>query len=403
MAPAGVIVFVRRGVDLAVCEYATSPFPNLPDKAGVLEAVAADEDPSETARRGVQTQLGASVDRVVRRGHPRPVNGVELVPVLLELADTSLDLAHEVEAVDWASPDELVTLGDGTWWSYYQAVAPTVRSIAADTDHGSTYLALRALEVLRDRATVLESDDADGEELRALARELKSVRPSMTALKVHVARVMDDGSSPASVRKAANAELSGAHATPRDVADTVTDKLNNLDTIATFSRSETVRYALGEVAPTRVLTTPARPGGEGIEMAETLAEHSRVALHADADLVRLVTAAEAVLLGADAIEADGTVHNKVGTHALAVVADRFGVPVYVASDTAKVCPSGSTPGEVIDRTALYDGDAPLNVPTTRFESTHADLIDGYLTEAGELDTDAIATIADRHAEILAEL
>lgn len=57
---------------------------------------------------------------------------------------------------------------------------------------------------------------------------------------------------------------------------------------------------------------------------------------------------DAVIVGTDRVAANGDVANKIGTHTLAIVAKRFGVPFYVA------CPTST-----IDRTLAHGGLIPI--------------------------------------------
>jgi methylthioribose-1-phosphate isomerase len=92
-----------------------------------------------------------------------------------------------------------------------------------------------------------------------------------------------------------------------------------------------------------------------------------------------------VVVGADRIAANGDVANKVGTYPLAVLADRHGVPFYVAAPLSTVdaaTPDGAAipieerdPGEVV-----ADGDA-FN---PAFDVTPAELVTAIVTEAGVL-------------------
>jgi methylthioribose-1-phosphate isomerase len=92
-----------------------------------------------------------------------------------------------------------------------------------------------------------------------------------------------------------------------------------------------------------------------------------------------------VVVGADRIAANGDVANKVGTYPLAVLADRHGVPFYVAAPVSTIdpaTPDGSAipieerdPGEV-----LVGGDA-FN---PAFDVTPAELVTAIVTEAGVL-------------------
>jgi len=92
-----------------------------------------------------------------------------------------------------------------------------------------------------------------------------------------------------------------------------------------------------------------------------------------------------VIVGADRIAANGDVANKVGTYPLAVLADRHGVPFYVAAPVSTIdaaTPDGAAiPIEERDASeVLSDGDA-FN---PAFDVTPAELVTAIVTEAGVL-------------------
>ena len=92
-----------------------------------------------------------------------------------------------------------------------------------------------------------------------------------------------------------------------------------------------------------------------------------------------------VVVGADRIAANGDVANKVGTYPLAVLADRHGVPFYVAAPLSTIDPAtpdgGAIPIEERDPgEVVADGDA-FN---PAFDVTPAVLVTAIVTEAGVL-------------------
>ena len=70
-------------------------------------------------------------------------------------------------------------------WQSYERVRPTVETVAADDEHGSARLSVRALEVLRDAAAL--AGDWDG--VADVARELLAARPSMAVIENWINRV----------------------------------------------------------------------------------------------------------------------------------------------------------------------------------------------------------------------
>jgi methylthioribose-1-phosphate isomerase len=101
-----------------------------------------------------------------------------------------------------------------------------------------------------------------------------------------------------------------------------------------------------------------------------------------------------IVVGADRIAANGDVANKVGTYPLAVLADRHGVPFYVAAPVSTIdpaAPDGAAipieerdPGEVV---------AGGNAFNPAFDVTPAELVTGIVTEAGVLKPPYAESIA----------
>jgi methylthioribose-1-phosphate isomerase len=103
-----------------------------------------------------------------------------------------------------------------------------------------------------------------------------------------------------------------------------------------------------------------------------------------------------VVVGADRIAANGDVANKVGTYPLAVLADRHGVPFYVAAPVSTIDPAtpdgASIPIEERDPGEVVAGSEAFN---PAFDVTPAELVTAIVTEAGVLKPpygDSIASV-----------
>ncbi len=103
-----------------------------------------------------------------------------------------------------------------------------------------------------------------------------------------------------------------------------------------------------------------------------------------------------VVVGADRIAANGDVANKVGTYPLAVLAERHGVPFYVAAPLSTIDPDtpdgAAIPIEERDPQEILAG-APAFNPA--FDVTPAELVSAIFTEAGALEApyeEAIARV-----------
>jgi methylthioribose-1-phosphate isomerase len=105
--------------------------------------------------------------------------------------------------------------------------------------------------------------------------------------------------------------------------------------------------------------------------------------------------ADLVVVGADRIAANGDVANKVGTYPLAVLAQRHGVPFYVAAPTSTIdrdCPDGAAipvenrdPGEVLAVAGATLTPAEASASNPAFDVTPNDLVTAYITEEGVHD------------------
>jgi methylthioribose-1-phosphate isomerase len=101
---------------------------------------------------------------------------------------------------------------------------------------------------------------------------------------------------------------------------------------------------------------------------------------------------DAVLVGCDRVAANGDVANKIGTYGVAVLAQRHGIPFYVAGPTSSIdinCPSGNEipieqrdPKEVSH--VLGRALAPQGVKTFNpaFDVTSQELVSAIITEKG---------------------
>jgi methylthioribose-1-phosphate isomerase len=117
-----------------------------------------------------------------------------------------------------------------------------------------------------------------------------------------------------------------------------------------------------------------------------------------------------IVVGADRIAANGDVANKIGTYTVAVLAQRHGVPFYVAAPRSTIDPATPS-GDAIpieerraDEVTRFGGAsvAPDGTEVTNFafDVTPAELVSGIITEVGVLTApygDSIAAALAREA------
>jgi len=316
-------------------------------------------DPLADARRKVREETGIEVTTPVRRGEPLAVtdDGREwrVHPFLFESPTRNVEPNEELAAVEWTTPTAV------------------------------------------------------------LAGDLRNARPGMAVLPTRIDRVMSEADrDPASVRDRAVTAIADAIGATEDAAERAAERLGG--PVATLSRSGTVRRAL-LAAGEPVVVAASRPGGEGVQVAEELADTGLdVTLTTDTALAGVIAdGAGSVLVGADTVRPSGAVRNKVDTYAAALAADRAGVPFLVVTAADKISGGDAVAegrgDESADRKGLYDGPTgardggSLGLANPRFELVPPELVDRVVTERGALDAGEIAAVAaehDRHADWVGE-
>ncbi|WP_101294087.1 NUDIX domain-containing protein [Halegenticoccus soli] len=386
------------------------------------------------ARREITEEVGIADASLVRAGDPLAVDDGDrewtIHPFLFAVETRAVEPNEELADWEWTDPTAVLDRETvPALWEAYRRVAPTVESVREDDEHGSAYVSVRALEVLRDEAAAVaaganacgggtadgdsdgggsndgDSDDdghdtAGWERVAAVARDLRDARPGMAALANRVNRAMfEAGRTAESVRDAAREGTADALAADGEAAANAADLLAGVEgAVATLSRSGTVTDALSRT-DLPLVVAESRPGGEGVGVAERFAAVGRDAtLTTDAALAHVAAERDvaAAVVGADAVLPDGSVANKVGTRALALAAAREGFPLYVVAAADKISSEGVFHPEPRDAAEVYDGDAPVSVENPLFDRTPGDLVAGVVTERGVLDGGDVEALAAEH-------
>ncbi len=219
------------------------------------------------------------------------------------------------------------------------------------TDHvrGSAAIAGDALAALTQVSAAPGDAQVRRDLLRQACRDVAVARPSMAAL-AHLAsdlwRAASAAAAPEDALAAASQRADAlrlALATdPTAIAAQLLGRLGTAERLVLLSRSGTVSQALAlardRIAAVTVLES--RPGGEGHDMARAAATWGvPVTLLPDAALMLALRDATAVVVGADALLADGRAINKTGTYPLALGAQAAGVPMYMLSESLKIAPT----------------------------------------------------------------
>lgn len=138
-----------------------------------------------------------------------------------------------------------------------------------------------------------------------------------------------------------------------------------------------------------VIVTESRPMNQGELTAKDLLKAGiKVTYCVDSAAGWVMKGVDKVLVGCDAILADGSIINKIGTFPIALVAQKFGVPVYVAGETMKFdvqtlvgipeTIEERDPKEVIDPKKIRRA----KIINPAFDITPADYVHSLITEKG---------------------
>jgi ribose 1,5-bisphosphate isomerase len=192
----------------------------------------------------------------------------------------------------------------------------------------------------------------------------------------------------------------------RQIAEIGARRIKDGDVIMTHSYSSSViailKKAHEQHKKPRVFVTETRPELEGRDVARELAaEGIDVTLIIDSAVSHFIDDADKVLIGAEAVAANGAIVNKIGTATIAAVAQRARVRVYAAASTYKFSPETML-GELIeieerDPSYVLGGSKVKNrshfaVRNPAFDVTSPQDIDLIITERGVIPPQAAIMI-----------
>ncbi len=250
------------------------------------------------------------------------------------------------------------------------------------------------------------------EELAHAAEKLKGARSTEPALRNVVDTIYSSVEryelrSIDNVRKYARKQAEKMLATLRESVETISgigaEEIRDGDVILTHCHSENVVEILKKAKEKRrkfsVIVTETRPLCQGLMTARELSEaHIDTTYIIDASVASYMKQATKVLIGADAILADGSIVNKIGTYTIALVAEQFQTPVFVATETLKydqITVMGAAepiehrkPDEIADPKGLRG----VKISNPAFDVTPADLVSALITEKGVMKPELIREV-----------
>lgn len=260
-----------------------------------------------------------------------------------------------------------------------QEISTAVKRIREDREHGARQLALEALRTLEKIAP-----GASMEEMRDCARALVLARPMMAAIENAMGLAWERCQAAGDPVKGVAEAIERLEAAADGMAAAARGVIPR-DTLITLTYSSAVIDVLSRLRPRRVIISESRPLYEGLRTARALAKGGlAVTLITEAQMALFVRETEAVVVGADSVQPDGSFVNKVGTHLLALAAKAEKVPLYVVADTLKVAAPSQPQRFTVEEGKRREvtRERWLEVRNVYFELTPARLVTSYVTEDG---------------------
>lgn len=233
-------------------------------------------------------------------------------------------------------------------------------------------------------------------ELQETSHQLIQLRPTEPALQNILTQVVTEVSQqkvekPEKLKKylnkAAEDRLKQLNSMLETIASFGPELIEDGETVLTHCHSHLVvamlRKAKSEGRDFKVIVTETRPLYQGKKTAtELLKSDIQVIYGVDSIIGHAMKQSTKVLTGCDAILPDGSIVNKIGTLPLAIVAQKFGKPYYVAGETIKMTEKVDIehrdPKEVIDPEKL----SKAEIINPAFDVVPSDLITEIITEKG---------------------
>lgn len=288
--------------------------------------------------------------------------------------------------------------------NYMPKVDAIVADIAALKIQGAKDIALAGIKCMRIAATESAATKTDdfADELKKVAEKVSAARPTEPALRNCISAILRKVDR-YELRRIENIKKYTAMSCDRlardievmvaKIAAIGAGIINEGDTILTHCHSGHViaifKEAKAQKKNFRVIVTETEPLRQGIITARELLEAKiPVSYCVDSAIGTLMRKVDRVLVGCDAILADGSIVNKIGTLPIAIVAQRFNIPFFVAGESIKFDSQTiagvqepieqRSPDEIAQAKEL-NGAEILN---PAFDTVPADLVTALITELG---------------------
>ena len=291
-------------------------------------------------------------------------------------------------------------------------ITSLINEIRDDKTHGASELARQAVALLKSAAEQSQANSTRQFllEQKEIGQKLMSTRPAMAPLSNIVGRLLStlaaeaEGLDLDSVKRLT---LSRADAIIQDSLQAVariaylgSELIAPRDSIMTHSYSSTVvavlKDAFNKHRNIEVIVTRSGPGRTGERIAQELGTLGVPVTFIDDTAAGLyIPSANKVVVGADRICTDGGVVNGIGTYALALAAQKAGIPLYVFCETLKFDSRLNSHEVDLEEKEVSEVVAPGSLPkgvsvkNPYFDITPLELVKGVVTERGFLTPEEV--------------
>lgn len=285
-------------------------------------------------------------------------------------------------------------------------IQATHDDIASMRVRGASKIGKHAALALARRARTLPARTVAEFERRLVAdaRRLASARPTAVTLRNALNRTLaavpgsrDVADARRRVGAAARAHVRRIENAHEAIAVLASKFFRRGEVVLTHCHSTAAGAAIAAAARrgrvARAFATETRPFGQGFIQAPELAKAGvDVTLIVDSAVAHILDSEKVSLavVGADAVVADGTLYNKIGTRQVAELANRFKIPFLVCAESDKFSPYTVQGGAIdIEERAASEITNGARLPGVKvrnpvFDATPPKLITRFFTEKGAL-------------------
>ncbi len=298
----------------------------------------------------------------------------------------------------------------------HDAVSETAQQIRALKVQGARNAAIAAVQALQTQAQNTKAQTrkaflAELEEARQVLFASRETEPLMrNAVRWVITQVED--SDERHVTELSNLVMVSSQrfqtslaASKERIAEIGSKRICAGSTVFTHCHSSTVTYMLAKAKQAGktfgVVCTETRPAFQGRITAKELVDLGfETTFIVDSAARSFMHDVDLIVVGADAITSEGNVVNKIGTSAIAVLAQEARKPFYVVSELLKFDPA-TLYGEyekIEERSrdeVWKEAPVELKVRNPAFDVTPRDLIHGIICEEGIVSPQSVAEVVHR--------